>query len=44
VIYMDNDDGSSYLWSGKNGKPALEVKQGWSFLNVDINHAKYESA
>ena len=41
---MNNEYGSSYLWSRKNGMLALEVKQGWSFLNADIDHAKYESA
>jgi hypothetical protein len=43
VIYMDDKDGSSYLWSGNNGKPALEVRQGWKFLNADINKAKDQS-
>lgn len=43
-MYLDDDAGGSYLWAGNNGKPALEVKQGWSFLNANINNAKEESA
>jgi hypothetical protein len=39
VIYTDDEDGSSILWSGSGGDEDLGIQKGWKYLGADYKEA-----